>query len=931
MILITIIFSWLRPHNSVVYAPKLKYADEKHAPPKIGKGMFAWFAPVVRITELQLVDKVGLDAAVFLRFTKMCRNIFLVASIAGIGVILPANVIGNEKNQIPGEANRFFFFMTPLAVYSKGKTRQPLWAHVVCAYLIDIIICFFLWRNYVAVTRLRRHYFESVEYLQSLHSRTLMFIDIPPASRTDQGIMEIADGVEHTAGVPRAAIGRNVKELPDLIGQHEEAVRKLESVLAKYLKNPERLPANRPTIKPSDKYRKSNGSGKVDAIDYLTDRIKELETEIEFVREGVDKRNPMPYGFASYEKIEEAHTVAYASRKKRPQGVTISLAPRPNELIWQNLPLSRKSKNWKRFTNNLWIALLTFLWIVPNALIAILLANLQNLGMLWGSFQASLSAHPKSWGLVQGIAAPALLSLIYLILPIIFRRISIRAGDVTKTSRERHVTTKLYAFFVFNNLLVFSVFGLLWQYVASVVGEKQDKSDKSTWEAIKDGHFFARLLTSLSSISMFWLTWLLQRNLGAAADLAQVISLTWIWFARTFMAPTPRQTIEWTAPPPFDYAVYFNYFLFYSTVALCFTTLQPLVLPVTAIYFSIDFWLKKYLLLYIFITKTESGGQFWRIVFNRFLFATLLANVIYALVLMANGTWTMIYSMIPLIFLMLGFKYWCAHTFDDQNAYYTKATLKDPGSMAEAGQKSRKGNDKLISRFGHPALYKPLMTPMVHAKAQQALSQIYRGRLQQQTDGASSFPGGYSDIAMGQMSHDHPGKSARFAADNKKEKDLFEVVPEGKLDFGYFMERSDFRDEFGGSGELFGRPQDLISERSGTPRKFMTRETSSDSVPSSRTASPGSHSRSRSRTRMQHPAYRDVDPGDLGAYRVRTDSESGLLRGAQPPGMHTPAEEIGHEQYGLDRWRTGGSGYTGVPGTETPPEVLGYEAYRRGR
>jgi hypothetical protein len=38
-----------------------------------------------------------------------------------------------------------------------------------------------------------------------------------------------------------------------------------------------------------------------------------------------------------------------------------------------------------------------------------------------------------------------------------------------------------------------------------------------------------------------------------------------------------KATVEWTAPPPFDYASYYNYFLFYATVAFCFATLQPIV------------------------------------------------------------------------------------------------------------------------------------------------------------------------------------------------------------------------------------------------------------------------------------------------------------------------------------------------------------------
>lgn len=939
MVLITLAFSWMRPHNSVVYAPKTKYADDRHAPPPIGNGLFAWFGPVARMKEVALVEKIGLDGAVFLRFTRMCRNMFLFTTLVGILIFLPANVAGSAKFGGTKTGDQFFTSMTPQAVQGKA-----LWAHVVGAYLIDSIIAFFLWRNYIAISRLRRSYFESSDYLHSLHSRTLILLDLPPASRTDDGIMRITDGVEHTAGLPRASIGRNVKELPDLIEKHEEAVRELESVLSKYLKSPEKLPPNRPTLRPSKKYRKSNGSEKVDAINYLTDRIRELETEIEFVREGVDKRNPMPYGFASYQRIEEAHTVAFAARNKHPQGATIKLAPKPSDLIWQNLPLTPKAKNWKRFMNNLLITLLTFVWIAPNALIAVFLSNLANLGAVWKGFQKNLLAHHTTWAIVQGIASPALTSLIYLILPIIFRRLSARGGDTTKTSRERHVASKLYAFFVFNNLIIFSIFGIIWGFVASVMQIK--KTNQNTWDAIEEAKFFQNLLNGLCLISPFWLTWMMQRNLGAAADLAQILTLTWTWFARTFMSPTPRQSIEWTAPQNFDYAVYHNYFLFYATVALCFATLQPLVLPVTAIYFAVDYWLKKYLLLYVFVTKNESGGQFWRMLFNRLVFATILANVVMALVLMAAGSWSMIYAMIPLPLLMIGFKVFCARSFDDQMTYYIKAKLKDPNSLAAAGQKTRKGHEKVASRFRHPALCKKLMTPMVHAKAQQALSQIYRGRLGSQTDGATAV--GIGEIALGQMSQQHPGKSARFAADKEQnDKKSFEVVPETQLDFGYFMSRAEFGDAHGGDGELFGRPEDLISERSGTPRSFMSRGASDDASsrdsspgrgfsPSGRAYSPSGRSYSPAGRGPQRTAYRDVSEGDLGVgqqgdfFRGRNESRSRLLSGAQPIGQGGH-EEIGYEQYGLDRWRTGGSGYAGVPGQDVGDEATGYDAYRRGR
>lgn len=923
-ILITIGFSLLRPRINVVYAPKLKYADEKHAPPRLKKGIFDWLMPIATMKESQLVDKIGLDATVFLRFTRMCRNMFVVITVVAIGIILPANMISSRSNT-GGKyhTNNFWTISTVQYVPEKG-----LWVHVVCSWIVNIVMAFFLWHNYRAITRLRRQYFESPDYLMSLHSRTLMFTDIPPASRTDEGILRLADGVEQTSGLPRAAVARNVKELPELIERHEKAVRDLESVLSKYLKNPDKLPATRPTMKPEKKYRESNGSEKVDAIDYLTERISQLEIEIRHVRESIDKRNPMPFGFASYERIEDAHTVAYAAENKHPQGTTIRLAPRPQDLIWKNLPLTRKERNWKRFINNFWISLLTVIWIAPNALTAIFLSNLSNLASLWPAFQHNFYAHGTWWAIVQGIAAPGLSSLVYVILPIIFRRISINAGDTTKSSRERHVAAKLYAFFVFNNLIVFSLFSAIWSFVTLVINHEKE----GAWRAIKDGHFFKNLLSGLVDVNSYWLTWLLQRNLGAAADLAQLLNLSWIWFMRICRNPTPRQYIEWTAPPMMDYAVYYNYFLFYATVALCFMTIQPLVIPITAFYFSIDYVLKKYLLLYVLVTKTESGGQFWRTLFNRLVFATFLADLVIAVVLYAAGnTWHMCVAMGPLPLLLLAFKIYCARTFDAQNEFYTKATLKDPEQMTDPGRKSRR-NDRVGSKFGHPALYAKLMTPMVHAKAQHVLGEIYRGRLH--PDGAPATQD-YSDIMLDPMSHANPGKTARFAPNSaaSKPKDLFEVVPESQLDFGYFKDRAEFADGHGGDGEMYGRPTDLVSERSGTPRSFMGR--GGDSASSSRASSPSGgsmygHSRhvsSQGGMADMHPALREQSPAGRGLYSHGNESERELLAGAQGVGF-----DEGREVLGLEGWRTGGSGYVGVSSGEGGVDQgLGYEAYRGRR
>lgn len=740
----------------------------------------------------------------------------------------------------------------------------------------------------------------------------LQITDVPPDVRTDEGFLLLTDEMNPTAAIPRSSIGRNVKDLPKLIARHEELVRKLESVLAKYLRNPDRLPANRPTMRPFRDDRAERGNAKVDAIDYLTEGIQRLEEEVRHVRGSIDKRNAMPYGFVSWEKIEHAHAVAYVARNKHPRGTTFRLAPRPQDLIWENLALSKSTRKWKKFAMFLWVTALTIVWIAPNALIAIFLSNLSNLGLVWPAFQTSLNANSRVWAAVQGILSPAVTALFYLILPIIFRRLSTRTGDATKFLREQHVLRHLYSFFVFNNLIVFSLFSAVWTFVAAVIDLKNKNEDP--WQAVRDGKFYAKAVSALCQVSPFWITYILQRNIGAAIDLAQLVNLVWVWFAKTFLAPTPRQTIEWTAPPSFDYASYYTYFLYYATIAICFATLQPIVLPVTALYFGLDAMMKKYMLMYIFVTKNESGGQWWRVLFNRLVFATILANVIIGCVAKAKGTWNMVFCIVPLPFLMLLFKWYCLRTFDHDCTYYNRATMSDAEALA-VSKSTKSAGDRLSSKFGHPALYRQLITPMVHAKAGDALKQIYRGRL-----GATEIDGEYSDIAMDPMIKTYPGKAMQDPSAP------FEMVPEHHLDFAYYKDRADFQDEFGGG--IYGRPDDLITERSQTPRSTL----GDWSPTSSRASSPAPSVPSLPilqpealdpRLNSPHPAFRppplrsDSAMSARGLYQHQNESETELLGQAQQPaGSNIPP------------WRPGG-GYG--PVDQDDPTFTSYEHYRTSR
>ncbi len=851
---ITLAFCFFRPWNNVVYAPRAKHADSKHAPPVIGKGLFGWIKPLYQTKEQDLVERCGLDAAVFMRFSRMMRNMFLTLAVVGCGILIPTTLLSSNGDLSNGSA--FLQRLTP--VYMNGNTS--FWAYVAVAYLFDIIIFYFLWRNYGAILKLRRQYFDSKDYQRSLHSRTLLLTDIPTELRSDDGIVKLTDEVKGSNDTPRAAIARNVKELPDMIEDHEEAVKDLEKVLAKYLKNPDKLPAKRPTCKAKKNDKGFNKGQQVDAIEYLSARIKTLEGHIKEVRLTVDKRNALSYGFATYENIPEAHKVAYVARKKGPQGTIIKQAPKPNDLIWKNLAMLKKERNWQNFINNLWVALLTIAWIVPNVLISVFLSNLSHLGQVWPAFQRSLYAHQNLWSIVQGILAPAITTLFYYFLPSIFRRLVTKAGDITKTGRERHVMHKLFSFFLVNNLIVFSLFSAFFGLIAAIVSASDE--GKSGWDAIVQGNFVGKIVTTLITLTPYWCSWLLQRNLGAAIDLSQLARLTWGSFSRRFLNATPREVIELSAPQSFEYAGYYNYFVFYCAIALAFGALQPLALAITALYFWMDSFSKKYMLMYIFFTKYESGGMFWRSLYNRILVCAILGNVVIGFLVGAQGqSWYMVIALTPLILVFIAFKWYCMRTFDAAIHFYSQGEQLRDDEANIGGEGKRHKNDKLGVRFGHPALYKPLITPMVSSKSQHLLKQVYSGRTSMDDTGRQA---GYSDVYLDAMDSTHPGKTSGGAAP-------FAIVNENEMDYEHWKNNPDFRGEGGGDGELFGRPQDLV--RSGTPSTMMTGPTRTGTFDSSysqdrsrsQSADPYSHTRASSRdsdaTRVAGEAGMDYPKG----------------------------------------------------------------------
>jgi hypothetical protein len=93
----------------------------------MGKSVFAWYRPVFKTNEPEYVEKIGLDATIFLRFARMCRNMFIVLAVVGCAIIVPVNVANSIQfqKQYGDLGSKAIFLMTPRDLFG-----NVFWAFV---------------------------------------------------------------------------------------------------------------------------------------------------------------------------------------------------------------------------------------------------------------------------------------------------------------------------------------------------------------------------------------------------------------------------------------------------------------------------------------------------------------------------------------------------------------------------------------------------------------------------------------------------------------------------------------------------------------------------------------------------------------------------------------------------------------------------------
>ncbi|KAF9976959.1 hypothetical protein BGZ73_007363 [Actinomortierella ambigua] len=647
---IFVAFSIVRNWNRKIYQPRTYLVRKDVRSPELPKGIFSWITASFKVHDKELLDRVGLDAYMFLRFQRMSATLFIVFTLVAIPILLPINMVNTGQEE---GLKR----MTSGNVLPKDSWR--LWFHLIISVLFNVAAIGKLWMEMQEYTRRRHAFMMSQKHAKTPQATTILVTAIPKGLSSEEALFNIFN--KFPGGVKKIWLNQHPKELIKLVQERDELVPKLEMAEYQYIRSAYGKKAEKhqkehgeapSLVRPMGRVSKVPMQGpKVDLIDYYTERIGTLNRRIYDLQMG-ESSDSLSSAFIQFHTQFGAHSAVQTVVHPRP----FTMAPMyveisPLDVVWDNMNLNVWIKKGRRAITLAISTGMILLWTFPVIFVNSI-ANLQTLTEKI-KFLGFINAWPASIkGIIQGILPPLGLAILMAILPIILTILSRYEGHVRETAIMHSVMIKYFFFLVVNVLLLTTISGGFF----------------NTWKSLeKEGFSFNTVINMLASnlpnASTFFVTYaMLQGLMGPFMELLQIAPLVLNILFTKLLARSPRQI--WNIQGRLfavNFGVTFPPQVLMFCIGILYSTMAPLVLPFVSWYFTVYYFVYRHQFLYVYNQPIDSGGLIFPIAVKQAFTGIFISQItqigLYILRTDARLTPHIIISILQLIGTIFAFNY----------------------------------------------------------------------------------------------------------------------------------------------------------------------------------------------------------------------------------------------------------------------------------
>ncbi|KEH39976.1 putative calcium-dependent channel, 7TM region phosphate [Medicago truncatula] len=547
-----------------------------------------WILKAWETSENEILAIGGLDAVVFVRIVVFSIRVFSITGVICTVLVLPVNYYGKDRlhKHIPLESLDVF------TIENVEEGSKWLWAHCLALYIITLAACTLLYFEYKSITKLRLLHITGSP--PSLSHFTILVRSIP---------WSISESYCDTVNKFFSQYHASTYLSHQMIYKCGK-VQKLKDGAEHMCK----------VLKDSSENSCKPGVVPCCCLGNSTDSFKMVSNEMGSIHErtcytDIDTRKrEFPAAFVFFKSRYAALMAAQTLQTSNPMLWATDMAPEPHDVHWSNIRVPYR-QIWirKMATFSATIAFM-LVFIVPVGLVQGL-TQLEKLQKMF-PFLAGVLKNQYVRRVVTGYLPSVILVLFLCFVPPLMMLFSTVEGPISRSGRKKSACWKVLYFTIWNVFFINVLTGSLI-------------SQLSVFSSLKE--LPATLAKAVPAQGTFFTTYILSSGWASLGfELLQVCPLLYNLFQR-FLLRVKDDTLNGIT---FPYHTEVPRLLLFGFLGFTCSILAPLMLPFLLIYFFLAYLVYRNQIINVYITKYDSGGQYWPIAHNATVCSLLFAQLI---------------------------------------------------------------------------------------------------------------------------------------------------------------------------------------------------------------------------------------------------------------------------------------------------------------
>jgi len=445
----------------------------------------------------------------------------------------------------------------------------------------------------------------------------------------------------------------------------------------------------------------------VDSINYYNEQLEVLDKEIR--RSRLREYPPSSTAILTMKSVAQAQMLAQAVLDPKVNHLITSLAPAPHDIIWDNLCLSRRERNFRISMVMIFIGLISILLVFPVRFLSNFL-NVKSISKVTPKLGEFLKGHRWAETLITGILPPYVFTIFNIVMPYFYIWITQKQGYTSHGDEELSSVSKNFFYIFVNLFLVFTLFGTV------------TLSDTAPQIAYQ-------LAQSLKKLSLFYVDLIILQGIGIFPyKLLLLGNLLKYPIGNLFWCKTPRDYLNLYKPPVFNFGLQLPQPILILIITITYSVISTKIVTAGLIYFIVGYFVFKYQLLYACIHPPHNTGKVWPLMVRRVILGLLIFHMTMFGTLASEKAILCASLLVPLP-LFTGYVFWYYHkhytslsTFialrsivnnelpfrgDDEEELFTAAT------NSTAREQTLDERREVNQSYEYPYLYEELNGPMI--------------------------------------------------------------------------------------------------------------------------------------------------------------------------------------------------------------------------